>query len=294
VQADPTRVAKVNVKVAGYVEKVFADFAGQPVRKGDPLFTFYSPDLVAAQQEFLLAAKPSSGALSATDSVVLAAVKRKLELWDVSGADMTRLEQTGEVLRALTMVSPVSGVITAKNVVEGSSLMPGEAAYEITDLNSVWVMADAYQSDASKVHVGMPAQITMTSLPQLLINGKVAFIDPQLDPETRTFKLRINVDNDRGELKPEMFVDVRLESTVHQTLVMPFDAVIPTGQGAFVFVAKGDGKFEPRAVVLGQKAGNRVEIVSGLSEGESVVSRANFLVDSESSLRASLSAIGGQ
>jgi Cu(I)/Ag(I) efflux system membrane fusion protein len=297
VQADETQIAKVNVKVSGYVEQVFADFVGKPVQKGEPLFTFYSPELYTAQQEYLLAlksAKTLAGTVSAKDNdALIEAVKQKLRLADVTEADIERLEKSGEPRKDLTMVSPVSGVVTTKNIVEGSSLMPGAIAYEITDLSTVWVMADAYQSDLERVKVGMPAVLTLQDFGDQKFTGKVAFIDPTLNPQSRTLKVRINFPNPKGELKPDMFGEVKLEGTSHEGLTIPADAIVPSGTRSMVFVAKGDGKFAPREVTLGATSGERVEVVSGLKKGESVVSRANFLVDSESSLRAALADMQG-
>jgi Cu(I)/Ag(I) efflux system membrane fusion protein len=294
VQADPTKIRRTNIKVPGYVERVFVDFVGKPVARGEALFTYYSPDLLAAQKEYLLAIKSNhSGGDTSIDSLMISVVRQKLKLWDVSDAQLDRLQQTGEVTKALTFVSPVSGVVTAKNVVEGSSLMPGDAPYEITDLSSVWVIADAYQSDAQRAKVGVSATVTLESLPDRVFKGAVAFVDPIVDPQSRTIKVRINVDNIGGELKPDMFAEVTLQGSAHESLTIPADALIPTGRGNMVFVDLGNGKFQPRAVTIGGKSGDRVEVSSGLQEGESVVMRANFLVDSESSLRAALAAVGG-
>ena len=295
VQADQTNVSKTNVKAPGYVEQVFVDFVGKPVRRGEPLFTYYSPDLLAVQREYLLALKTrhSGGGDASSDSSMISAVRQKLLLWDVSQAQIDRLEQTGEVTKALTFVSPVTGVVTAKNIVEGSSMNPGDAPYEITDLSTVWVVADAYQSDAGRAKIGASATVTLESLPDRVFKGTVAFVDPVLNPQSRTFKVRINVSNTGGDLKPDMFAEVTLQGQAHEALTVPADAIIPSGRGNMVFVTLGDGKFQPRAVTLGEKSGDRIEVLDGLSEGESVVTRANFLIDSESSLRAALAAVGG-
>jgi Cu(I)/Ag(I) efflux system membrane fusion protein len=293
-RADETRIRKVNVKTAGYVEQVFADFVGRPVHRGDPLFTYYSPDLVATQQEYLLALKnvqPENNPIP-SDSMVLSALRLKLRYWDVPDAEIDRLEQTGQAAHTSTVVSPVSGVVTAKNIVQGSSLMPGEIAYEITDLNSIWVLADGYQSDSRRAQIGMSAVVTIESLPGRVFPGKVSFIDPLLDAQSRTFKIRVEVDNPNGELKPEMFADVQFQSASHAALTVPADAIVPTGRGQIVFIALGNGKFKPQSVTVGPKTDDRIEITSGLKEGDAVVTRANFLVDSESSLRASLAAMG--
>lgn len=291
VEADPTRVSKINVKVSGYIEQVFVDFVGRSVQRGEKLFAFYSPDLFAAQQEYLLALNARD--TLAGDDLLVSAVRQKLKLWDVTDAQIKHLEETGKVTRALTFASPVTGVVTVKNVVEGSALNPGDIAYEVTDLSTVWVIAAAYQTDLARVKVGMPASIGFESLPDQVFTGKVAFIEPVLDPESRTLNVRLNLENKDGELKPGMFGEVLFRDVTHQALTIPSDAVIPSGKGNYVFVAIGNGEFEPREVILGQKSGDQIEVVEGLSEGELVVTRANFLVDSESLLRAALAAVQG-
>ena len=298
VQIDPTRVRKTNVKVEGYIERMYVDFVGRPVRRGEPLFSIYSPSLLAAQDEYLLALKPKDalgegGALTGDGDALVASVRRKLELWDVSPKEIARLEQTRLPAKALVFYSPISGVVTAKNVVEGARVNPGDTPYEITDLGMVWVMADAYESDLSQVHEGMPASLVVSAYPNQTFTGTVAFIDPLLDPQTRTAKVHMHFPNPKGVLKPEMFGEVVLEGTRREGLRIPVDAVVRSGTKDVVFVALGHGKFAPREVQLGAKNGDQVEVVSGLIEGEEVVVRANFLVDSESQLRSSLSAIGG-
>ena len=297
VQVDPTRVSRINVKVSGYVERVFVDFVGRPIRKGEALFTIYSPDLLAAQQEFLLALQTrnsyaQSGGLTENGEAMVAAARQKLKLWDVPDAELKRLEETGEATKTLTFVSPVSGVVTTKNIVDGTALKPGDMPYEITDLSTVWVLADAYQSDVEQLDVGMPATLTLESLPDQVFTGKIEFVDPILDPQTRTLKVRLNFENKAGELKPDMYGEVTFQNEARKALTIPADAVIPSGRGHFVFVDIGGGKFQPRPVEIGAKSGDHVEVISGLNEGEKVVTRANFLVDSESSLRAALAAIG--
>lgn len=295
VEIDPTNVRKINIKVSGYVERIFVDFVGKPVKRGEPLFTLYSPELLVAQQEFLLALKSGnpSGAVGDTSDAVTAAARRKLLRWDVPSAEIERLEQTGEAVKSLTFTSPVTGVVTAKNVVEGAAVEPGDTPYEVTDLNTVWVLADAYQPDLARVKTGMRASMAFESVPDRVFIGKVAFIDPMLDSRSRTLKVRINVQNDEGELKPGMYGEVMLRGESREGLTIPADALIPSGRGYFVFVAIGDGRFEPRVVTLGEQAGGVAEVLKGLDAGEAVVTRANFLVDSESSLRAALAAVEG-
>ncbi len=299
VQVDPTGVRKINLKVDGYVERAFVDFVGQPVRRGQSLFSLYSPELVSAQSEYLLALKTrerlaAGGTLMGNGDALVAAARQKLRLWDVPASEIERLERTGEISRAITFVSPIAGVVTAKNIVEGSRVGPTDTPYEITDLNHVWVMADAYETDLGQVQVGMPATLTMQAYPNRVFKGRVDFIDPVLDPKTRTTKVHLHFPNPTGELKPEMFGEVVLQGAVRQGLTIPADAVIRTGTRDVVFLDLGNGKFQPREVQLGAKSGDAVEVRSGVAEGEKVVTRANFLIDSESRLRASLAAMGGK
>lgn len=299
IEVNPAGVRKTNVKVDGFVERIYADFVGQAVRKGQPLFTLYSPSLLSAQNEYLLAlqtreALAKGGALSENGETLVASARRRLELWDVPASEIERLARTRQPTKALTMVSPISGVVTAKNVVQGARVSPGEAPYEITDLSEVWVMADAYETDLARIRVGMKATLTLPAYPNRSFSGRVAFIDPVLDPKTRTTKVHLHFSNSTRELKPEMYGEVMLQGTAQEGLRIPADAVIRAGTKDVVFLARGEGRFEPRVVQLGNKSGVEVEVSSGLEEGQQVVTRANFLVDSESQLRASLSAIGGK
>jgi len=296
VQVDPTRVRKTNVKVDGYVDRLYVDFVGRPVRRGQPLFSIYSPELLAAENEYVLALQTRDALRNAEASnpdgaTLVEASRRRLQLWDVPGSEIARLEATRKASRTLTFLSPVSGVVTAKNVVQGASITAGEAPFEITDLDEVWVMADAYEGDLARVRIGMPATLTLQAYPGRTFSGRVAFIDPILDPATRTAKVHMHFANPGAVLKPEMYGDVVLESHERTGLLIPADAVVSAGTRDVVFVALGGGKFTPRQVQLGLKSGNEVEVQSGLLPGEQVVTRANFLIDSESQLRASLAAL---
>ncbi len=290
VAIDETRVQRVNLKVAGYVERVFVDFVGRPVKKGEPLFSLYSPELYAAQQEYLLALETHKrlGGLAGDGDALVQAARRKLQLWDVPAAELRRLEETGQPSRTLTFRSPVSGVVTQKDVVQGARLEAGAMPYEIVDLSSVWVLADVYENELRNVKVGMPAKLTLAAFPNREFPGKVVFLDPLLDPKTRTAKVRLTFANPDGDLRPEMFGEVVLKGATRDALRIPVDAVIDSGTTNVVFVALGGGKFEPREVKLGESDRTLIEVVDGVHEGEEVVTRANFLVDSESRLRASL------
>lgn len=298
VQVDPTRVRTTNVKVEGYVERMFVGFVGQPVRRGQSLYSIFSPALVAAQKEYLVAVQTRAalrqgGTLAADGEALVVAARHKLELLDVPSADIDLLEQRGTPSREITIVSPIAGVVTAKNIVQGSRLSLGDAPYEITDLSMVWVLADAYETDLARVRIGAPATLTLKTYPDHPFTGKIAFVDPFLDARTRTVKVHIHVPNPAGELKPEMFGEVTLAGVARQGLIVPADAVISSGTRDVVFVAEGAGRFTPRPVELGVKDGDQVEVVRGLAAGEQVVVRANFLVDSESQLRSALTNLGG-
>jgi len=292
VAVDETRVRKVNVKVEGFVEKLFVDYVGKPVAKGQPLFSLYSPEFVSAQREYLLAMKTqqalAGGTLKGSGTDLLEAARQRLMLWDVPKDALERLEKTGEVQRALILRSPISGIVTVKNVVEGARITPADIPFELTDLSRVWVQTDVYETELSRVKVGLPAELTVQAAPGRTFKGRVAFVDPVMDPKTRTAKARLEFPNPGGLLKPEMFGDVLLKGPGRKGLIVPLDAVLDAGTSKVVFVALGDGKFEPREVATGTTVGEKVEIRSGLKAGEAVVVRANFLVDSESRLKAAL------
>ncbi len=294
VAVDETRVRHVNLKVSGFVERVFVDFVGRRVKRGDRLFSMYSPELLAAQEEYLLALRTRSslaqtgGAGSNDGDVLVAASRRKLALWDVPAAELARLEQTGTPSKNLIFYSPIAGVVTKKDIVEGMKLDAGAMPYEIVDLSQVWVLADVYESELRFVTRDMKATLALNAFPGREFAGKVAFIDPLLDPLTRTVKVRIAFPNPTGDLRPGMFGEVVLHGTPRDALRVPVDAIVDSGTRKVVMVAIGAGKFEPRAVELGASDGTSAEILSGVTAGERVVTRANFLVDSESRLRSSL------
>jgi Cu(I)/Ag(I) efflux system membrane fusion protein len=292
VAVDETRVRKVNVKVEGFVEKLFVDFVGKPVSKGAPLFSLYSPEFVSTQREYLLALKTqkalAGGALQNSGGDLLEAARRRLQHWDVPKDALDRLEATGEVQRALTLRSPLSGIVTAKNITEGARITPADVPFEITDLGHVWVLVDVYEAEVGRAKVGMSADLTLQAYPGKTYQGRVAFVDPLMDPKTRTAKLRVEFPNPKGDLKPEMFGEVVLKGQGRKGILIPLDAVLDAGTAKVAFVALGDGRFEPRTITVGMTVGENVEILSGLKAGEDVVVRANFLVDSESRLKAAL------
>ncbi len=281
VSADERRVRRINVKAAGYVEKVFVDFAGKAVRRGQPLFSFYSPDVLAAENEYLVAVKAQSAALAAS-------ARRKLELWDVPASELERLAREGTASRAVTIFSPVSGVVTKKEVVEGARLETGATPYEVVDLSTVWVLADVYESELRFVEPGVPARLTLAAFPGVTFEGTVLFVDPVLDAATRTARVRLEFANPRGELRPELFGEVVIERPAREVIRVPTDALVRSGTEDVVFLASGEGRFAPRKVRIGEVGRDFSEVLEGLNPGEAVVTRATFLVDSESRLRASL------
>ncbi len=299
VAVDETRVHKVNVKVEGFVEKLFVDFMGKPVAQGQALLTLYSPELLSAQNEYLLALKTEkalagSSVTGSSGADLVNAARQRLRLWDIPESVIAALEKTGQPTKTLTLFSPVSGVVTAKNVVQGARLNAGDALFEITDLSQVWVLADVYEGDLASVRTGMAAAFTTEALPNRTFTGKVSFLDPQVDPKTRTAKVRVALPNPKGELRPELFGDVIFQSQTRKGLRIPQDAVVDSGTKKVVFLALGSGKFQPREVQLGAASAGQVEILSGLTPGDQVVTRANFLIDSESRLRSALQSLGGK
>jgi len=295
---DETRVRVVNVKVAGFVEKIFVDFVGKEVRKGQPLFSLYSPEILNAENEYLLALRvdsplPDPLPLGGEGGSLRAAARRRLELWGIPAAELERLEREKTSSSVVTFVSNVSGVVTKKDIVEGSRVEMGAMPYQVVDLSTVWVLADIYETELRLVAPGMTASLRLDAWPGRTWQGKVLFIDPVLDPKTRTAKVRLAFTNSKGELRPEMFGDVTLAREGRETVRVPTDSIVQSGTQQVVFVARGEGRFEPRRIETGEAGRDFTEVLSGLVMGEAVITRANFLIDSESRLRASLARIGG-
>lgn len=290
VVADETRIRQVTARVQGYIERLEADFAGKLVAKGDPLLSIYSPELLATEEELLLA-KKSQGALhEAGLPDMVESARARLRLLGVPDSELAALEARGTARRSLTLVAPVSGYLLKKAAVAGGKVNPDEPLFSIVDLSRVWVLADVHENELPRVRVGQPAKVSATSVPGRVFLGRISFIEPTIDDKTRTGKVRIAVDNPKMELRPDQFVDVALSTQAHSALVVPEDAVIDTGARKLVFVALADGRLEPRDVEVGQRAEGRYEVRGGLKEGEHVATGASFLLDSESRLK---SAIGG-
>ena len=288
VAVDETKLYKITTKFDGYIEKLYADYTGKEVRRGQALFSIYSPDLLATQQEYLLALRAAK-----TSPQLLDAARARLRLWDISESEIRQLERTGQARRSLTVYSPTNGYVLTKSAVEGSRAMPGEPLFEIANLDRVWVQADVYESELQFVRIGAPATMTLSYIPGRNWTGRVTFIAPTVDPMTRTIKTRIEFDNRDGALKPEMFADVVIQQPAADMLTVPASAVLQTGTRSIVFVVRADGTFEPREVQTGTKSGDFVEVRSGVKEGEKVATQANFLIDSESRLKSALTQMSG-
>ena len=287
VAVDETRLHTITTKFDGYIEKLYVDYTGKEVRRGQPLFSVYSPDLLATQQEYLLALRAAK-----QSPLLLDAARRRLQLWDIGASDIRRLEQTGATRKTLTISSPASGFVLNKMAVAGARITAGEPMFEIAGLDRVWVLADVYESELAFVRAGTTATITLSYLPGRTFTGKVTFITPTVDPMTRTAKVRIEVDNRDGALKPEMFADVVVQEPSRTVTAVPESAVLSTGTRSVLFVVKDDGTFEPREVETGVKSDRFIEIRRGIEAGEKVATQANFLIDSESRLKAALAQMG--
>jgi Cu(I)/Ag(I) efflux system membrane fusion protein len=299
VAEDEGRLDAVNAKFAGYIEKLFVDRTGQPVRRGQPLLTVYSPDLVATERELLLASENvhrlSSGSPQAASdaSSLLSATRQRLRLWDIPDSEIDRIEKSGQVSKTLTLYSPVSGVVLKKDAVAGLAITPGMPLYTIADLSIVWVLADVYQSDMAMTAAGDSAVVSASFLPGEAFRGRVDFVYPTLTEETHTVKARLVIPNPKGLLKPGMFVRVSLSGAERAALAIPRSALIDTGERQIAFVEQSAGVYAPRQVKTGIQGKDFVEVRAGLSEGEMVVTSANFLIDSESRIGALGSAPSG-
>ena len=289
---DETKVERVHTRFSGWVDKLYVNYTFEHVHKGQPLFSIYSPELVSTQEEYLIALRSKealSGSgypeISGGSDALLEAAERRLRLWDVSQGQIDELARTGKVKENLVVYSPVSGHVLEKNVFPNSYVEPGTVLYTIADHSSVWVEADVYENEVPLVKIGDEATMTLASLPGREFTGKVTFISPHLDMKTRTAKARLEFPNPDLNLLPEMYADVVIDVPAGEMLAVPDSAVLRTGTSDIVFVSKGGGRMEIRAVKLGAKAGGYYEVLDGLSEGELVVSGARFLIDSESKIQ---------
>ncbi|PWT91183.1 MAG: efflux RND transporter periplasmic adaptor subunit [Acidobacteria bacterium] len=294
-QYDETKVAKIHTKIEGWIDKVFADYTGRLVRKGQPLFSIYSPDLVAAQQEYLLAVKGEKALaqssfvdVSSGSKALKASAYQRLRLWDVSDQQIRKLEETGAPTTSMPFYSPVSGFVITKNVFDKQRITYDTEAYTIADLSTIWLMADIYEYEAGKVHEGQDARMTLSYRTSQQFHGKVSYLYPELNNATRTIKARIDFPNPNLELRPGMYANVDINNGSGSALVIPAEAIVDSGTRKIVFVQKTKTEFEPREISVAQSVGDDVVVTAGLNAGEKIVGSGNFLIDSESQLRSAL------
>lgn len=300
VSYDETRIARVHAKVEGWIDQVFVDFTGKLVEKGQPLLTLYSPEMLATQQEFLLAVKGKEllknstleGTLEQGDSLVQAA-RRRLELWDLGETQIQELVRTQKPVKNVTLESPISGYVTTRNAFPRQRIMPDTELYTVVDLSRVWIMADVFEYEAPLVRMNESAHITLSYSRGKSVHAKVNYIQPQVDPMTRTLKVRLEAENPELLLKPDMFVDVEFRVDQGKQLTVPPDAVLDSGERKTVFVDRGNGYIEPRQVEIGERMADRIEILKGLRAGERIVISGNFLIDSESQLKSAAGGMAG-
>ena len=295
VKADETRVSQVHSKVSGWAERLFVSYTGQAVRKGQPLLSIYSPELLATQQEFLRA-RETAGRFVGSDmpevrrggAELLEAARRRLLLFDVPQSFIDTLEGTGQPQRAVTLEAPASGFVTSREVFAGAQIEPGVTLFTLTDLSKVWVEGDVYEYEAPLVRPGQQARVTLAYDPLRVYVGRISYIYPYLNPDTRTLRVRFEFDNPGLVLKPGMYVNVELDAQAAEGVLIPDASILDTGPRQIVYVKTGEGRYEPRQVTVGLRSDGQAQILSGVKAGEAVVDRANFLLDSESRLRAAI------
>ena len=295
VAIDETRLADVRVKVNGWIQKVFVDYTWQSVKRGDPLFTFYSPDLLATEQEYLLALRarkalgtsPYQEVSSGTESL-LEAARHRLALWDLTDSQIGQLDETGEAQHEITFYAPASGYVMERKAYPNQYVTPDTELYKLVDLSRVWVQVDVYEFEMPSISLGQEATMTTDSLPGVAMRGKLVYVNPEVKADTRTGTVRLEFPNPDLKLKPGMFVNVELHKFFGRQLTVPVDAVLDSGSRQVVFVDLGQGAFAPREVTVGERMPDYVAVLSGLRAGDRVVTRANFLIDSESNLRQSM------
>ncbi|WP_334170136.1 efflux RND transporter periplasmic adaptor subunit [Zoogloea sp.] len=299
IEIDERRSFAISPKFEGYVERLHVNVTGQPVAKGQPLFEVYSPELVSAQREYTIAAQgvealkdAGSEARSSMQQLAESSLLR-LRNWDISDEQIRALAKSGSTKRTLTFRSPVAGVVTEKKALQGMRFMPGDTLYQVADLSSVWVVADVFEQDIAQVRTGAIAKVRINAYPDKVFEGRVTYVYPTLNPETRTVPVRVELANPGQLLKPAMFaqVDVPVERK-GQVVTVPTSAVIDSGTRQIVLIAHGEGRFEPRDVKLGGRSESHIEVMDGVKAGEKVVVAANFLIDAESNLKAAVGGFG--
>ena len=322
IEYDERKIATVNTKIEGWVERLYVDYTGRYVKKGEALAEIFSPELIATQQELINAlkwetqgkeirdgsnptlpppGKKAEGGFSAENmskmfsadaAKLLEASKQRLRLWDINEEQIKKIEETGKPIRTLTIYSPVSGYVVQKMALRGMKVMPGEKLFDVADLSTLWILADIYEHDIFLVKPGQSAKITLSYSPDKEFFSRIDYIYPTISTATRTARVRFEIPNYSGQLKPQMFTNIEIRIDLGKKLAIPDDAVIDTGTRRVVYVDKGDGYFEPREVKLGVRAEGLSEIIMGLKAGEKVAASATFLIDSEAQLKG-VTPLGG-
>lgn len=295
---DETKVKSVSPKIDGWIEQLYVNYTGQFVRRGDPLFSIYSPMLVTAQEELVLAKRLSADVAGGTPeaargaAALLASARRRLLYWDVPDSVVDRIESTGEVTKTLTLRAPTNGYVVDKPVLAGQQIMSGTSVYKIADLSTVWIEGEVFEQDVALVRLGERVAVDMQAYPGERFAGRISYINPVLNPESRTVRVRVEMANPNLRLKPGMYATIRISGAGGATMLsVPRSAVLATGRRVVVFVKRADGLLEPRDVTLGAANDERVSILGGLSLGDTVVAAATFLIDAESNLKAAVDAM---
>lgn len=291
---DETHTTEIHTKIAGWVERLYVDYVGKSVRRGEPLFSIYSPDLVATQVEYLIArkaaqAKDASAPRQHINDSLAQATRKRLRLWDISEAQIAELERTEEPVKTMTLYSPFDGVVLERKTFAGQYLTPDMTTFKIADLSTIWVFGQIFEYELGRVKVGQEAEIRFPyGQTTRTLKGKIGFIYPDVDPRTRTVKVRVEFKNPGLQLKPDSYVTVEIQTVQGEVLAVPKEAVIDTGTKQYVLLARGNGYFEPRVVQIGEPENQFYPVVGGLNAGDRVVTSAQFLIDSETNLQAAM------
>lgn len=296
---DETRLVKVNPKIEGWVDRLYVDFTGAPITKGQPLMAVYSPMLVSAQEELILARKllddaGSSEAAATNARELLEASRRRLSYWDIPASEIARIERSGTPQKNLVLRAPASGLVVEKNVFQGQRIMPGMDLYKIADLSTVWMEGEVFEKDLAQIRLGSKAKITLDSYPGESFSGTVSYVYPTITSDSRTGRVRIAMPNPGLRFRPGMYANMEFQVGVHRAGIhIPRSAVLQTGERTLVFIRGDDGSLTPRLITAGVATTDHVEVLSGLKAGDVVVASANFLVDAESNLGAALNSMPG-
>jgi Cu(I)/Ag(I) efflux system membrane fusion protein len=299
VQHDETRLAKITPRFGGFVRKLTVNFTGQEVKKGEPLFTVYSPELFSTEREYLLAlhnlkrlGESAVNEQKESAQRLLDAARRRLELWQISDEEIRALEESGKAREEVVFRSPVSGHVVSKTAVEGKAFMAGETLYEIADLTELWIRAVVYEYELPDIRVGQKARATFSNVSSNVYESEVTFIYPHIDPQSRRAEIRLNLHNPKHELKPDMWATIELQVELGKALTIPASSIIDTGTRNVAFVEGENHHLEPREVKVGARTDDYIQVIDGLKAGEKVVTRALFLVESESQLKAAVAGMG--